>query len=94
VNVQVLGWIALGLVQTFYLPQTIKIIRTKEVAGLSLSSWVILWLGLLFYLVYSIYVGNMVFTVGNAAGVFQSTLVIGLVLRYRPRGQAMSTGKH
>lgn len=91
---QVLGWIALGLVQTFYLPQTIKIIRTKEVAGLSLSSWVILWLGLLFYLVYSIYVGNMVFTVGNAAGVFQSTLVIGLVLRYRPRDQAMSAGKH
>jgi len=92
--VQVLGWIGLGLVQTFYLPQTIKIIRTKEVAGLSLLSWMILWLGLLFYLVYSIYVSDIVFTVGNAAGVLQSTLVIVLVLRYRPRGQAMSAGKH
>ena len=91
---QVLGWIGLGLVQTFYLPQTIKIIRTKEVAGLSLLSWMILWLGLLFYLVYSIYVSDIVFTVGNAAGVLQSTLVIVLVLRYRPRGQAMSAGKH
>jgi len=92
--VQVLGWIALGLVQIFYLPQTIKIIRTKEVSGLSLSSWVILWLGLLFYLVYSIYVGNVVFTVGNAAGLLQSTLVIGLLLRYRPRGQATGAGEH
>jgi MtN3 and saliva related transmembrane protein len=90
---QVLGWIALGLVQIFYLPQTIKILRTKEVAGLSLLSWMILWVGLLFYLVYSIYIADIVFTVGNAAGLLQSTLVIGLVLRYRPRGQAMSASK-
>ena len=91
---QVIGWIGLGLVQTFYLPQTIKIIRTKEVIGLSLLSWVILWVGLFFYLVYSIYVGDIVFTVGNAAGVLQSTLVIWLILRYRARGQAPSTSEH
>jgi uncharacterized protein with PQ loop repeat len=92
--VQVLGWIGLGLVQTFYLPQTIKIIRTKEVVGLSLLSWVILWVGLFFYLIYSIYVGDKVFIVGNSAGVFQSALVIWLILRYRARGQAPSTSEH
>ena len=91
---QVLGWIGLGLVQTFYLPQTIKIIRTKQVVGLSLLSWVILWVGLFFYLVYSIYVGDKVFTVGNSAGMLQSTLVIWLILRYRARGQAPSTSEH
>ena len=91
---QVLGWIGLGLVQIFYLPQTIKIIRTKEVVGLSLLSWVILLVGLFFYLVYSIYVGDIVFTVGNSAGVLQSTLVIWLILRYRTRGQAPSTSEH
>ncbi len=88
------GWIGMVLLQSFYLPQTVKIIKTRDVSGLSLLAWFMLWCGLLSYLIYSIYVRDMVFTAGNAAGLLQSTVVIGLMLRYRNRPQAASAGEH
>lgn len=88
------GWIGLVLLQSFYFPQTIKIVKTREVIGLSLLAWVMLWFGLLSYLVYSIYVGDKVFTAGNAAGLLQSTLVIWLILRYRTRAETAGAREH
>ncbi len=42
---QILGWLGFALMQVFFLPQTLKILKTKRVTGLSLPAWLILWLG-------------------------------------------------
>lgn len=81
--IPLLGWLGFALVQVFYVPQVIKIVRTRDVSGLSLSAWVILWLGLFFYLIYSVFQRDPVFIAGNAIGVVQSSLMIGLLLKYR-----------
>ncbi len=80
---QIFGWVGLVLIQTFYVPQTIKILRTRDVTGLALLSWVLLWLALSSLLIYSIAQRAPVFIAGNTLGMLQSALMIGLILKYR-----------
>ena len=77
-----LGWVGFALAQSYYLPQTIKILKKRDVSGLSLLSWCILAVALFFYLLYSIYQHDIVFIVGNAAGTTQSLLMIALIMYY------------
>lgn len=80
---QILGWIGFVLVEAFYVPQLIKTLKTRDVSGFSLTAWGVLWLGMAFYLVYSIIIHDPVFTVGNAVGLAASSIQIALILRYR-----------
>jgi MtN3 and saliva related transmembrane protein len=80
---ETIGWLGFGLIQLFYIPQIIRTVRTRDVKGLSLFSWVVLWLGLLGYLVYSVWRHDPVFMAGNAIGLLQSSLQVILIWRYR-----------
>lgn len=80
---QILGWIGFILVEAFYVPQVIKTVRTRSVAGFSLTAWGILWLGMVFYLIYSITIHDPVFTVGNSVGLAAASFQIALILKYR-----------
>lgn len=80
---QVFGWIGFSLFLVFYAPQTIRTLRTHDVSGLSLPAWVILWLGLAAYVIYSALLKNVVFIAGNSVGLVQTTLQLGLILKYR-----------
>ena len=80
---QAIGWVGFALFQVFYVPQTVKILRTRQVVGLSLLAWTILWLGMLCYVIYSAQIGDLVFMVGNGVGLAQTSLQLGLILRYR-----------
>ena len=80
---EIIGWVGFALIQTFYLPQTIKILKSHDVSGLALPSWFILAVALLCYLVYSISINDPVFIAGNALGALQAVLMIGLILKYK-----------
>ncbi len=82
---ELFGWIGFVLFQVFYVPQVVKVVRSRDASGLSLPSWIILWVALLLYLVYSIYRSDPVFTVGNAAGLAQASVMLVLILRYGKR---------
>ena len=82
---EIVGWAGFALIQIFYIPQIIKIIRSQDVSGLALPSWFILAIGLLCYVLYSISQHNIIFIAGNAAGTVQSLLMIALILWYRKR---------
>ncbi|MDO8491536.1 MAG: PQ-loop domain-containing transporter [Dehalococcoidia bacterium] len=84
---ELFGWIGFVLFQVFYIPQVVKVIRSQDATGLSLPSWLILWVALLLYLVYSIYRRDPVFTVGNAAGLVQASVMLFLIQRYGRRRQ-------
>jgi uncharacterized protein with PQ loop repeat len=80
---EIVGWAGFALTQIFYIPQIFKIIRHHDVSGLALPSWFILMIALLCYLIYSIWRHDLVFTVGNAAGMVQSLSMIALIMKYR-----------
>jgi MtN3 and saliva related transmembrane protein len=80
---EIVGWAGFALTQIFYIPQIVKILRNRDVSGLALPSWFILAIALLLYLVYSVWRHDLVFIVGNAAGMVQSFIMIALILKYR-----------
>ena len=80
---EIVGWAGFALTQIFYIPQIIKILKSHDVSGLALPSWFILAIALLCYLIYSIWRHDLVFTVGNAAGMVQSLSMIALLMKYR-----------
>ena len=80
---EIVGWVGFALIQTFYLPQIIKIVKSHDVSGLALPSWFILTVALVFYLIYSISIHDPIFIAGNAVGALQATIMIGLILKYR-----------
>ncbi|MBI2303367.1 MAG: hypothetical protein HYU86_01290 [Chloroflexi bacterium] len=79
------GWLGFALFQVFWFPQLAKTLRTKDVSGLSLSAWIILWVGLLFYLIYSVSIGDVIFTLGNGTGLIQASVQLGLIWKYSKR---------
>jgi len=40
------GWLAVALTQVFYIPYTLRILRTGDVEGYSLVGWLLLFFGL------------------------------------------------
>lgn len=80
---EIVGWVGFALIQTFYLPQIIKIIKSHDVSALALPSWFILMVSLVFYLIYSISIHDPIFIAGNAVGALQAIIMIGLILKYR-----------
>lgn len=67
--VDAIGWVAVVLTQVFYIPNTLRILRTREVDGYSLTGWILLTSGLACYLVYFIDRGDPVGIVANIFGV-------------------------
>ncbi|MBM3157528.1 MAG: PQ-loop repeat-containing protein [Chloroflexi bacterium] len=80
---EIIGWVGFALIQTFYLPQIIKIFKSHDVSGLALPSWLILTVSLVFYLIYSVSRHDPVFIAGNAVGALQAMIMIVLILKYR-----------
>ena len=79
----VIGWIAVVLTQVFYIPNTLKILRTKDVQGYSLTGWSMLAVGLACYLVYFAAEGDLIGVVANVCGVTGAGLTTYCIWRWR-----------
>lgn len=82
-GVEVVGWVAVVLTQVFYVPNTLRILRTRDVRGYSLFGWLLLFLGLACYLVYFAWRGDLVGIVANAFGVVGAGLTTLCIWRWR-----------
>ena len=85
---QIVGWLGFVFIQLCYLPQLIRSFRTRDVSGVSLGTWVLLWFGLVCYFLYGLYIRDVVFSAGNGAGAVLTSLQIALILKYRNRPSA------
>ena len=79
------GWIAVVLTQVFYVPNTLRILRTRDVEGYSLVAWLLLFAGLGCYLIYFASRGDPVGIVANLSGVLGSVLTTLCIWRWRGR---------
>jgi uncharacterized protein with PQ loop repeat len=82
-SIDSVGWLAVVLTQVFYVPNTIRIVRTRDVQGYSLLGWALLCIGLACYLVYFAAQGDPVGIVANICGVAGSGLTTVCIWRWR-----------
>ncbi|MCE7928268.1 MAG: hypothetical protein DYG91_07230 [Chloroflexi bacterium CFX7] len=89
---EAVGWLAVVLTQVFYIPNTLRILRTRDVRGYSLLGWLLLFLGLACYLVYFASRGDPVGIVANAFGVFGAGFTAFCIWLWRGRDFAPEPG--
>lgn len=82
-NYQLIGFIGIMLINIAYIPQTIKVCRTKNVEGLSISFFFILFVGLFLLQVYSVSVWDIVYMVSNFVAMFNVATLLVLIIMYR-----------
>jgi MtN3 and saliva related transmembrane protein len=78
-----IGWIAVVLTQVFYLPNVLRILRTRNVAGYSLFGWMLLTGGLGCYLIYFVAQGDPVGIVANLCGIAGAGITTLCIWRWR-----------
>lgn len=93
-SIEIVGWVAVGLTQVFWVPNLVRIFRTRDVEGYSVLAWVILLSGAICWFVYFAAQGDVVGIVANISGVAGSatTLVCIMLWRDRAGGRQRSPG--
>ncbi len=80
--ITLLGLVAAICTTLSFLPQALKIIRTKETGGISLMMYVLLECGLFLWLVYGILIKNFPIIVANGFALLFSSIVLILKIKY------------
>lgn len=79
-NKKIFGWLGLCLIQFCYFPQLLKVIQTREVAGISSLMYGVLICGLVCYLVYAIKIRDVIYIFSNIFNLFTAGLLLYLIL--------------
>lgn len=82
-NTEVIGMIAAFLTTIAFLPQAIKVIRTKNTQDLSLSMYSILFAGLLLWLIYGIQIDSLPIMIANGITLILSSIILILKMKYK-----------
>jgi MtN3 and saliva related transmembrane protein len=78
--IEVVGTLAAVLTTTAFFPQAIKIIKTRETGGLSLSMYLMLVSGVAMWLVYGLMIGSRPLIVANTIVIVPQAAILALLL--------------
>ena len=82
---ETIGYIG-GLCTAFcFMPQTLKTIRSKNVQGLSLVSYILYCIGILSWVLYGIFVHSVQMVVFNSISLFFAGYILIMILIYRKK---------
>ena len=76
-NIEILGFLAAILTTSAYLPQVYKIWKTKNTESVSLTMYLVMFLGVFLWLIYSLFIKSFSLIVANTL-----TLLIILIILY------------
>lgn len=80
---QILGLVAAVMTTSAFVPQAVKIIRTKSTKDISLGMYVILTFGILFWLIYGILINQPPIIFANLIGFTLTFIILILKIKYR-----------
>ena len=86
-SIELVGWAAVVMTQVFWIPNILRIFRTRDVEGYSLAAWVIMFGGLTCWLVYFATKGDFVGVVANVSGMTGAGITLACIW-YWGRGRA------
>jgi MtN3 and saliva related transmembrane protein len=87
----VIGYLAAVLTSASALPQLIRTLRTRDVRGISIPSWLALALGVALWFVYGAAIGSGPLIIANAVGLVLDCAVLVLALRFRTQDDVTSS---
>ncbi len=80
---EIIGVIGIAVICFAGLPQLVKTIKTKSVEDLSLPFFIMILVGAFLLLVYSIYIKDLIYIVGNILTILITALLIVCIVGWR-----------
>ncbi|MEN8186164.1 MAG: SemiSWEET transporter [Bacteroidota bacterium] len=84
-DIEVIGLIAAFLTTVGFVPQVYKSVKTKNVAGVSLTMYLVLFIGLLFWLTYGFLIDSFAIKLANIVSGFLVFTIILLRIIYKDK---------
>ena len=84
-NIDILGFVATALTTGSLIPQVLKTYKTKDVSSISLSTYIMYFIGILIWIVYGFYLKSTPIHVSNFFGLIFSTSIIIMKIKYEKR---------
>ena len=82
-NIELIGLLAAILTTTAFIPQVYKVIKTKSVKGLSLTTYLIFTTGVLFWLIYGLLKSSISMIIGNGITFLLAFSILYYILKNR-----------
>ena len=82
-NFVIIGYLAAFFTAVSFLPQAIKTIKTREVAGLSVITYLFLFFGSLSWLVYGYYLEDLPILTTNTLTTISTFIILFLIFKER-----------
>ena len=82
-NLLVFGYFAAFFTAVSFLPQAIKTVKTRETAGLSLLTYLFLFLGSLSWFIYGVYLTDYPLMITNSLTTIFTGIILYLILSER-----------
>jgi len=82
-SITIIGLIAAACTTFSFLPQAIKVIKTKQTKDLSLGMYSIFTLGVLLWLIYGIFVKDIPLIIANIITLVFATTILIMKIRYK-----------
>jgi len=80
---EILGFLAAILTTISFLPQVIKIYKSKETKSISLTMYVVLSLGILMWLIYGIHLKSMPMIIANTISFILTVYIFFMKMRHK-----------
>lgn len=85
-NFEIFGLTATCVTTFSFVPQVWNTWKTKDVSGISLTSYAILTVGLCMWLAYGLMIGDLPLTVANGAMVFLTGAIVVMKVAFSRKG--------
>lgn len=79
-TIDIIGYVGAFLISIAFLPQTIKLIKTKNTKGLSLISYTIYQIGLISFIIYGSLINNIPLLAANAFATIINIILLILII--------------
>lgn len=80
--IELIGSAAAVITTLCWVPQALKVIRTRETRSLSLVMYLMLALGVALWLAYGVLIASWPLIVANGVTIFLVAIILGMKLRY------------
>lgn len=70
------GWVAATLTTVSFVPQAVKVIRTKDTASISLWMYILFTVGIACWLVYGLFLRDVPMTAANAVTLLLASIIL------------------
>jgi MtN3 and saliva related transmembrane protein len=80
-NTEIIGIIAGFLTTICYIPQVIKIVTTNQTKDISMPTYIVLTIGIIFWLIYGVFKNSISIILANVSALILVMLIIALKIK-------------